>query len=233
MTNIFSPSKPITVKDFYASHKDEILKLVATEHLQRTEIKHLKYEITSLSGRRYYSFPEKMALPFQRLSKGLEYIEWLKNGISAEDFDRIRHELTTCLAHIKANTDQSKAMTTKAGLLISEMERRRVSAVPYYVLVNLAANYLIRDDEEPQVISPVIHHEKCDDIENELNNGNNAFFLTIPQLRVLSVLQTLSVEDLTNYLAQLRAEAIHETQLLKLVTSWTDVTTKPVTSKKG
>jgi hypothetical protein len=211
-----------TVSDFYSQHKEEILKLVATEHLSRTTTANLKYEITAQSGKRYYSFPEKSQIPFMRLAKGMEIMDWLKNGISPEDFDRIRMELTTAMAHIKAKTKQADEYTVKAGLLISELDRRRVQALPYYVLINLCATYLIREDEDPQVISSQIHHEKCDELQKEIETGNNSFFLTLPQLRPLSEITTMSPEELTNYLNHLREEAERDLPQLKAYLSWTE-----------
>jgi hypothetical protein len=228
----FLTKKPITVKAFYEQHKSEILELVATEHLSRTDLSGLKYEITAKSGKRYYSFPEKMQLPFMRMAKGIELMDWLKNGISPEDFDQIRAELTVALAHIKAKTKDAQEYTTKAGLLISELERRRVQALPYYVLINLCANYLIREDEDPQIISSPIHHQKCDEIQAEIESGNNAFFLTIPQLKPLSLTQSLSGIELTEYLRELQAEAQKDKQLLSLYLSWTEQRpAKPTSSK--
>jgi len=220
--DFLTPAKPLTVKQYYDLNKDEILKLVATEHFERTSHANLKYEITSQSGKRYYSFPEKMQLPFMRMAKGIELMDWLKNGITAEDFDMIRQELTVALAHIKAGTKDAKEYTTKAGLLIAELERRRVQALPYYVLINLCANYLIREDEDPQTISSMIHHQKCDDIQNEIETGNNAFFLTLPQLKPLSIVQSLSLQELTEYLRDLQGEAAKDKQLLSLYLSWTE-----------
>lgn len=230
----FLTSKPtLTVKQYYELHKDEILKLVSTEHIERTTHANLKYEITSQSGKRYYLFPEKMQLPFIRMAKGMELMDWLKNGISPEDFDQIRGELTVALAHIKANTKDAKEYSTKAGLLISELDRRRVQALPYYVLINLCANYLIREDEDPQIISSTIHHQKCDDIQNEIESGNNAFFLTVPQLKPLSVVQSLSLQGLTEYLRDLQAEAVKDKQLLSLYLSWTEQQKGKPTSLKA
>jgi len=41
---------PPTVAEFYQQHKDEILKMVSREHLERVELANLKYEITAKSG---------------------------------------------------------------------------------------------------------------------------------------------------------------------------------------
>lgn len=223
MFNLLTKPKPPTVAQFYQEHKEEILKLVATEHLQRTGISQLKYEITSQSGKRYYSFPEKMQIPFMRLAKGMELMDWLKNGISPEDFDQIRGELTVAMAHIKADSKSAKEYTVKAGLLVGELDRRRVQALPYYVLINLCANYLIREDEDPQIVSAPIHSEKCDDIQREIETGNNAFFLTLPQLKPLSLVQNMSLAELNEYLKQLNREADRDKTALKAYLSWTEL----------
>lgn len=231
LKDLLSPPKELTVDEFYQLHKAEILKLVSTEHL-RTDIRNLKYEITSASTKRYYSFPEKMQIPFMRLAKSMEYMDWLKNGISAEDFDRIRGELTVCLAHIKSKSKEADTKALKSGMLVAELDRRRVQALPYYVLINLCANFLIREDEDPQVISSQIHSEKCDDLQKEIESGNNAFFLTIPQLKPLSVVQTLSLPELTQYLRELKKEAEQDQILLKAYLSWTEALNEKPTSSK-
>jgi len=213
---------PPTVAEFYQQHTDEILKMVSRENLERVELANLKYEITAKSGKRYYSFPEKMALPFLRLAKGMELMDWLKNGISPEDFDTIREQLTISMAHIKAKSKEVADHTIKAGMLIAEMDRRRTMALPYYVLINICANYLIREDEDPSIISSQIHHEKCDEIQEEIESGSNAFFLTIPQLKGLSVMQRMSDKELNEYLQSLMSQAEHGRLTLKALISWTE-----------
>ena len=124
-------------------------------------------------------------------------------------------------------------MTTKAGLLIAELERRRVQALPYYVLINLVANYMIREDEDPQVISPLIHEQKCDEIQNEIETGSNGFFLTIPQLKPLSGVLNLSPDELTEYLSQLKNQTIEESVRLKAYLSWIEPQRPTKTSTKA
>lgn len=221
LKGLFKKQKPPTIKEFYQQHKNEILKLVATDHLERTTIRDLKYEFTSYNGKKYYSFPEREQMPFIRVAEGIKFMECLRNGISLEDMQTIYNKLQECLAHIKAKSKQADEYIALAGVLVNDLTRRINTATPYYVLVNLAANYLIREDEDPQVISPTIFSEKCDDIEYEILHGNNAFFLTLPQLKPLSVIQQMSPSELTEYLTQLNNEAIKETQTLKLLFSWT------------
>lgn len=232
MFKYLKPKPQPTVKQFYEQHKDEILKIVSTEHLNRTTLKDLKYEITALSGKRYYSFPETLQLPFKRFAKGIELMDWWKNGIVPEEFDTIYEEMLKCWAHVKAKTDQADKMAERCGMLINELKKRRKQGMPYYVMINLAANYLVREDEDPQLISATIFHEKCDEIENEIEQGNNAFFLAIPQLRPLSEVQRLSPEELTEFLNQLQSQAIRETQVLKHLLSWTEQPKDKKTSSK-
>jgi len=229
--SLFATKQP-TVKDFYNEHKDEILKLVASEHVQNKDISHLKYELTVKSGRRYYSFPEKGKIPFIRLSKGIEIMDWLRNGINPEEFDKIYEALDECFAHIRAKTGREIEFAKKGGLLTAELKRRRLQALPYYVLINLCANYLIREDEDPNFISTTINHEKCDEIQAEIESGNSAFFFSLPQLRPLSIVTRLSLPELNDYLMELKTEAEKDHQYLKAYLSWIETRKDKKTSLK-
>lgn len=222
-----------SLESLYQKHKAEILKLVGSEHVANPYIGHLKYETTSVNGNRFYSFPEKMKLPFARMAKGMEYFEWFQNGLSPDEFDKIRNQLRTCLAHIKAKSEEAQRMEVQAGLLLNEMDTRRLKALPYYVLINILANYLIREDERPEIINPTIHAQKCDEIEAELESGNNSFFFNIPQLRRLSEMQSMSPEQLSQYLTELKAEEIALNQELTLYLSMTGAKPAQMTSTKA
>jgi len=212
------PDKAPTVKEYFNLHKAAILKLVAEDN--PPQVKDYTYEFTSLQGHRYYSIPEHMAVPFQRWAKGLELKDWMQNGITAHEFDRIRAEQTICMAHINAKTKDAEAKLKHFALLNAELDRRRTSALPLYVIINLCANYLIREDENPMIVSAKIHEQKCDDIENEIENGRNAFFLTLPQLKILNEGQSMSQEGLTALFTKLQAEASQNVAILKAYSSW-------------
>ena len=226
------PDQPVNVAQFYQQHKQELRRLVATEKSEYPSIKDFRYEFTSLSGHRYYTIPEKMQIPFQRFANGLNFMEWFQNGLAPAEWDRIRAELTVCFAHMVAKTPQEKDMAIKAGLLFAEMDRRRVYATPLYVMINLCANYLIREDEDPTVVSSTIHEQKCDDIQAEVEAGRNGFFLTIPQLKVLNSVLSMSPEELTELLSQLHKEGVRDTEALKLYLSWTGAEKDKKTSTK-
>lgn len=212
----------VTVKDFYATHKDEILKLVASEHLNNPTLSGLKYEFTAQSGKKWYSFPERMALPTKRYAKMLEHIDWLKNGMAPDEFDKIGAKLQECFAHIKARTDKADEKTKDAGILLAEMERRRAQAYPYGVLITLICDVMVREDEDPAKLSSVIHIQKCDELEFEINSGRADFFLTLPQLKPLNIASSTSPEGLIQFLQGLRIEAEKETENLRLFLSWID-----------
>jgi hypothetical protein len=215
--------KRYNVGAYYKRHKEEIMRYVASEHLSRPDFASLKYEFTSESGKKWYSIPEQMALPFDRFLKNQTYFQWLTNGISPDEFDRIRDELMTCFAHIKAKTKESDKMIVQAGLLIEEMNRRRQQALPYYVLINIVANVMVREDEDyTKPVSGQIHREKCDEIEREIEIGNNAFFLTLPQLRKLSEIQNMSIAELTSFLKTCEIKAQEDLNRMKAYISWKD-----------
>lgn len=222
----------VDIKDFYLKHKAEILHIQSQEG--RTTHKDLKYEVT-LEGLKYYSVPETMQMPFMRMAKGMENMDWLKNGLHPEEFDLIRNEMYMANAQILANCknpEQVKKYAADNGLYLAELERRRLKALPYYVMINLCANYLIREDEDPQVISSPILHEKCDAIQRAIESGQNAFFLTIPQLKPLSEVIGKSLEELNSYMTELKQEADQNHNQLKLYSSWIEQRhNKPTPSK--
>lgn len=228
---LFKHSEPTpTVEQFYEQNKAAIKAIIAKEEQSRTSIKDLKYEITSKStGHSYYSFPQQMALPFERVAKNMEYFEWLQNGISPAEFDLLYSQIQIQLAHISAAKNKDAEAVKKLGTLIYELQTRRQKALPYYVLINLAANNLIREDEDPQVVSSQIHHQKCDDLQNEIETGSNAFFLTLPQLKILSEMQNMSSDELTLFLQKLQSEATQSLFRVKAFTSWKDAS-KDVTT---
>jgi len=219
---------PVSVRDFYLAHKEEILDLIAKT--EKPELKNYKYLFTSLKGNKYYFIPKEVEVPFLRFTRGLEYSHWLQNGIAPEEFDRIRKEMKLCMAHIKAKTEKADKSLDDLALLDNELDRRRKQALPYFVIVNMCANYLIREDEIPMEISMPIHEQKCDEIEAEIAAGRNGFFLTVPQLSVLLKGQNLSSEGLTELLNNFRQEAEKDKQFLKAYTSWKLAETKSKTS---
>lgn len=222
------PPKPVTVKEFYNQHRQEILELVG--RTEKPELKNYRYMFTSLKGNKYFYIPQDMEVPFLRFTKGLELSHWFQNGIAPHEFDRIRDEMKTCLAHIKAKTDKAEKMLDNLSLLDAELDRRRKQALPYFVIVNLCANFLIREDENPMEISAPIHEDKCDEIEAELAAGRNGFFLTVPQLTTLIKGQNFSSEELTMLCDNSRKEAEKDKAFLKAYISWKDAELRQKTS---
>lgn len=223
--------------DYYARHKAEILKLVASEHLAKPDFSQLKYEFTGQSGLRWYSYSEEMQIPFSRSVKVDEYRDWLLQGVSQSDFDRICNEGLVCLAHIQAATKEAPERSRQLGLLLNELNLRRKTATPYGVLINLVAASLIREDETPGIFSSAIHESKWYEIQKEVDLGNNTFFLSVPQLKKLNYLQGLSPEELTKQLNLLQAEHLKLNQILHHILSTKDAVkerrigkTQPLTS---
>lgn len=205
------------VAEFYKQHRAEILKIVAAENIGSITHANMKYEFTAMSGHHYYTYTGAMDMPLSRSARSTEYMDWLQNGLNPNDFERIANELTNCLAHINARTKEAPDKATTAGLLINEMLMRKKSATPYFVLINFIANNIVRDDENPNTWSSTIHAAKCDEIEAEMDVGNNAFFFALPLLRDFSRLQNMSPSELTIYLAKLQTEQVRLREVLNRI----------------
>jgi hypothetical protein len=205
------------ILEFYQRHKTEILKLVNEEHLQRPTHADMKYEFTTSAGNRYYTYTGKMGMPTVRVIKHGEFMDWFLNGLGPRDHKKIRDELFQCLAHIKAKTKEAHERTMQAGLLLNELELRALHASPVTGLINIAANQLIREDENPAIFSSKMHEIKCDELLGEVEAGNGAFFLLIPQLKDYLKSQNMSSSELMTYLQRLQTEEIKWNAMLSKV----------------
>lgn len=218
------------VQEFYKANREEILGIIASEHLSNPKLTNLKFEFVSQSGNRYHTFKGKMDLPTIRVVKHQEFMDWYANGLMPKDHKKIRMQLFECLAHIKAKTKESAERTIQAGLLLNELELRYTLATPLTAIINIAANLLIREDEDPNKFSASIHEAKCDDIEKELENGTCAFFFNIPQLRNILKLPASSPEELAMLLQKLQSEEIRLNAVLRKVLDYMKETKQDTTT---
>lgn len=225
---MFNPS----VEKFYSKHKEAILKLVATEHVSRVSHADLKFEFVAASGKRYYSFPEKMSLPLVRLAKNMEFIDWFRNGIDPTEMATVCDKMIAHLAYAREGGKDQKERINHAAVLADELNKRRLTYAPLIIIHNLAANNLIREDEDPSLFTNQMHAVKCDELEQEIESGNNAFFLTLPQLRIFSEIQSMSPPELTKYLQDLQTENLYAQSLMKKLISWKGAATATKTSKR-
>lgn len=220
------------VTEFYQDHKQEILKLVAEEHLNKPTFANMKLEYTSVSGHRYYTYKEKMGMPTVRVVKHGEFMDWFINGISPKDHKLIRQELFECFAHIKAKTKEAQDKTIKAGLLLNELEMRAMNATPLVGLINVAANQLIREDEDPSIFSTAMHEIKCDELMAEIEQGRGDFFFAIPQLRDYWRTPAMSSTELMTLLNKLQTEQIRLNVILEKIIAYTGATKNAMKTPK-
>ena len=204
----------MTALEFYKANREEILKIVGSEHFKDKTLGQYKYEFTAHSGLRYYSIPESVAVPLKRYAKILEYNDWIENGINAKELGSIYNQLLDCHAQIRVGNDVKK-YNTDAGVLLNELILRQRMAFPYNVFQNLIAVALIREDEDPYIISPEIHKQKCDEIEFEIDSGKADFFLNIPQLKQYSTILNLSSEERLQFLVDCRKNSEKEIERTK------------------
>lgn len=182
------------LQSFYEKHKTEITKLVALDQNTSFDIGSMEYCLVDLSGKKYYSFPESLALPLERMGKIEEYLQWITSGLTGDTISFLCDEMDKLLSDgLKTGKNASKI-----GLIISEIRGRKEMAIPVELMYNLLAVQLIREDENPEVFNNQIQIEKIIALK-ELNEQTGGFFFGLKELKQLQNLFNMSPEEWSNY----------------------------------
>lgn len=197
-----------SVKEFFKTHRDEIMDIVATEHLSQHGSEILKFEFVSqLSGKKYHSIPIPTNIPFQRFALNNDLFAMLYLGVNEDELAKILQKIHYHLSVIEANGKGKDASLSEAKKLTLEIERRKAEVVHFDIMVNILCNNLIREEEDPNKINFELNKIKCKEIIHEIESGNAGFFFSIPQLAKFKELQSMSTQELTAYLVVLRQQA--------------------------
>lgn len=182
------------IQSFYNKRKTEFSKLVALDQNVAFDIGSMEYSLVDLSGKKYYSFPESLALPLERLGKVEEYLQWITSGLTGDTVEMFCDEMDKLLSD-GLKTGKNAA---KIGLLLSEIRERKNMAIPVELMYNLLAVQIIREDENPEVFNNQIHLEKIIALK-ELNDQTGGFFFGLKELKKLQDLFNMSPEKWSEY----------------------------------
>ena len=108
-----------------------------------------------------------MGQSVKRMAANMQVAQYLNANMSKE-------LLTDCVNDIK--TFLAKADMIGAGARLTDLMTLSESVVPFDVLVNMIANDLVREDEDPKDTNDKIHNEKCSYIKAAIENGDSFFF---------------------------------------------------------
>lgn len=146
---------------------DTVDKYIAQRWHKVLENKDLTLAFVDTTGKAWFEYPDEMGQSVKRMAANMQVAQYLNANLSKE-------LLTDCVNDIKeflANADM-----IGAGARLTDLMTLSESVVPVDVLVNMIANDLVREDEDPKDTNDRIHKEKCDYIKAAIMNGDSFFF---------------------------------------------------------
>lgn len=182
------------LESLYKKRKTDLNKLFALDQHLKTDIGSLEYCMTDLMGKKYYSFPENLALPLERLGKVEEFKIWMSSGLHTESLELICSNMEKILSE---GIKDGKG-TAMIGLFIAELRERKNMAIPVELFYNYLAVQLIREDENIDVFNNQIHLEKIIALK-EVNEQMGGFFFGLRELKMLQNLLNMSAEEWNSY----------------------------------
>jgi hypothetical protein len=123
-------------------------------------------EVFKHGGHTYYRFPKEVNMPLERFAMSMTLLERLSSGLSGSEMDRILNEMEKALANGLSNPKTAALM----GAYIHVIRERQNTVIHRDLLLNIAATWIIRADENPAVINPDVHQQKLTLFE-ELSKG--------------------------------------------------------------
>ena len=167
------------------------------ERLQSTFIRSKKQkplrpmvELFNHEGHTFYRFPKELNLPLERFSMSMSLMERISSGLSGGEMDKILEGMEKALAAGLSNPKNAAVVAAH----IHVMRERQDTVIHRDLLLNLAATWVIRGDEDPGIIDPTIHHQKLELFEAMCKEASHDFFTRL-DIAPLMPLLTMSPQD--------------------------------------
>lgn len=141
-------------------------------------------------GHTYYTFPKELNLPLKRFAETLALQELLSMGISGGQMEEILSLMEKSIHSGLSNPKNASTVATCVHLIRS----RKDQVIHKDLLLNIAAIWIVRDDEPIEEISIEIHNEKLALFERMAGEDSHGFF-TIMDLPILAPLLSMSAKD--------------------------------------
>jgi hypothetical protein len=132
-------------------------------------------------------------MPLERFSMSMALLERLSSGISGTEMEMILEAMEKALSAGLSNPKNAALIATYIHII----RERQDTIIHRDILLNIAATWIIRDDEDPTIINNDIHKEKLEVFEKMCNGGVHDFF-TILGIEPLIPLMSMSPEDMKN-----------------------------------
>ena len=142
-------------------------------------------------GHTYYRFPKEVNLPLERFSMALSLMERISSGLSGAEMELILEGMEKALASGLSNPKNAAVVAS----YIHVIRERQNNVIHRDLLLNFAAVWVIRDDEDGSVINPDIHNAKLELFDAMCKEASHDFFSQL-DITPLFPLLTMSAEEL-------------------------------------
>lgn len=147
-------------------------------------------ELFKLDGHTYYRFPKELNLPLERFSMSMSLMERISSGLSGSEMEKILAGMERALSAGLSNPKNAAVVAT----YIHVIRERQGTVIHRDLLLNLAATWVVRDDEDPGQIDPDIHQQKLTLFEGMCKEASHDFFTKL-DIDPLMPLLTMSPQD--------------------------------------
>jgi hypothetical protein len=114
-------------------------------------------------------------MPLERFAMSMTLLERLSSGLSGSEMDKILNEMEKALAAGLSNPKTAALM----GAYIHVIRERQNTVIHRDLLLNIAATWIIRDDENPAVVNPDVHQQKLTLFEELSKGAAHDFFYNL------------------------------------------------------
>jgi hypothetical protein len=147
-------------------------------------------KVFTQDGYNYLRFPKETNMPLERFSMSMALLERLSSGISGSEMEAILEGMEKALAAGLSNPKNAALVATYIHII----RERQDTIIHRDILLNIAATWIIRDDEDPTIINNDIHNEKLKVFEAMCKEGSHDFFTRLG-IEPLIPLMNMSAKD--------------------------------------
>ena len=141
-------------------------------------------------GHTYYRFPKELNLPLERFSMSMGLLERLSCGISGTEMELILEGMEKALGAGLSNAKNAALVAAYIHII----RERQDTVIHRDILLNIAATWIVREDENPSAVNIDIHEQKLQVFEKLSKGGAKDFFYNLG-IAPLMPLFTMSPED--------------------------------------
>ena len=158
---------------------------------KKADPKHNLVEVFKHDGHTYYRFPKETNLPLERFSMALGLMERISSGLSGGEMEQILEGMERSLAAGLSNPKNAAVVAAYIHII----RERQSNVIHRDLLLNFAAVWVVRDDEDPAMVNPDIHSAKLEIFEAMCREASHDFFSRLDITPLLPLL-TMSAGDL-------------------------------------